>query len=303
LGNNLINNTLFALEKKIFLKSNFQLEKHLFITGLPRSGTTFLLNIFYSTELFGSCKYSHMPMILSPNFSKIFKRSKTGSIERYHNDGIKFDYNAPEAFDEVFFKIFKNKQNFNDFTNFISLVLISENKKRYLSKNNSNYKRINSILDLLPNASFLIPIRDPINHSFSLMSQHFNFLKLHKKFPFSQRYMSYLGHFEFGNLHKYWYEPVNFNNPNNLNYWLEQWNLFYENIYFQYKDNDRVKFIIYDKLDEKDYFNEIKEFFKLNINNDNFTNKTYSDLYLNKKFDSINLKKSKEIYANYFIKN
>ena len=47
LGNRLIKKSLFEIEKNIFLKKdNLNNSEHIFITGLPRSGTTSLLNFF-----------------------------------------------------------------------------------------------------------------------------------------------------------------------------------------------------------------------------------------------------------------
>ena len=53
LGNKFVKKALFDIEKMIFLKANdsFKSEKHIFITGLPRSGTTILLK-FKSTDSF-----------------------------------------------------------------------------------------------------------------------------------------------------------------------------------------------------------------------------------------------------------
>ena len=64
LGNKLINKSLFELEKIIYLnknniylnKNNIRNNKHIFITGLPRSGTTTLLNFLYLSNKFASLK-------------------------------------------------------------------------------------------------------------------------------------------------------------------------------------------------------------------------------------------------------
>ena len=53
LGNKLIKKSLYEIEKIIYLKKiEIQNQKHIFITGLPRSGTTILLN-FLHTHLKG----------------------------------------------------------------------------------------------------------------------------------------------------------------------------------------------------------------------------------------------------------
>jgi len=229
-----INKSLFELEKIIYLKNNdIKKQSHVFITGLPRSGTTSLLNFLYSSNEYASLTYKNMPFILSPHFSKLFNKNNIPVTERLHADGITFDINSPEAFDEVFFN---NDEEFieNELVNYIYLILTSKNKNKYLSKNNLNYKRIDLIHSLLPNSFFLITIREPLQHSYSLLNQHLHFNQLQQENDFIRRYMNYLGHNEFGLNHKAWNNPIHFNNSNDINYWLEQWCLFYQNILKRY---------------------------------------------------------------------
>ena len=104
LGNKLIKKSLFEIEKIIYLKKvNFKLNKHVFISSLPRSGTTILLNSLYTSGSFASLKYSNMPFITSPNLSRLFYKKKINKTERPHKDGLMFDLDSPESFDEVFF--------------------------------------------------------------------------------------------------------------------------------------------------------------------------------------------------------
>lgn len=140
---------LFDLEKKIYL-SKFKIEEknlNVFITGLPRSGTTAFLELLYSSKQFASFQYLDMPFILSPNLRKnfMFNYNKNfNKIERYHQDKIYINKNSPEAFDEVFFRIFDNqnyikKNNLEIYTpqedvlenykNLINLCKISKKKK------------------------------------------------------------------------------------------------------------------------------------------------------------------------------
>ena len=103
--------------------------------------------------------------------SRLVKFQKKTSIkkkERLHKDGIYFDLNSPEAFDEIFFSSFKDNELKYELIYFINLILLNKITKRYLSKNNLNYKRIDLILSILPNSIFLIPFREPLQHSFSL---------------------------------------------------------------------------------------------------------------------------------------
>ena len=117
-----------------------------------------------------------------------------------------------------------------------------------MSKNNFNYKRIGLILSILPQSIFLLPFRDPIQHSKSLLMQHEHFLKLQNKNSFIKRYMNYLGHKEFGLLHKSWNEPIKYKNISHINYWLEQWYLFYSNLFSKFKENNNCYFVKYESL-------------------------------------------------------
>ena len=82
-----------------------------------------------------------MPFIMAPNLSRLFQKKNIATQERFHQDGIMFDLNSPEAFDEVFFS---QKESYikDELINYLQLILASQNKSRYLSKNNLNYKRI-----------------------------------------------------------------------------------------------------------------------------------------------------------------
>ena len=108
LSKKFINKSLLELEKIIYLKDKkIKNQEHVFITGLPRSGTTSLLNFIYSNNDYASLTYKNMPFILSPNLSKFFNKKEILKKERLHRDGIIFDINTPEALDEIFLIIMK----------------------------------------------------------------------------------------------------------------------------------------------------------------------------------------------------
>jgi len=270
LGNKFVKKSLFEIEKILFEKqlSNSQNDPHVFITGLPRSGTTILLEFLYKTKMYASLTYSDMPFILSPNlFSKIRKPQETPLKERMHKDGIKINLKSPEAFDDVFFQTFDKNEIQENLSIFISFILERYKKKRYLSKNNNNFKRIDLLHSIFPNAKFVIPFRNALQHANSLLSQHRNFCEVHKQNKFISQYMSYLGHLEFGQIHKSWYPPKDFNDPFSLNYWLEQWFLFYEKLYQKYLNHPSVIFISYETLcDNNSLKNILLE--KLNVDVD-----------------------------------
>ncbi len=300
LSNRFIKKSLFEIEKIFYLKkSNLKVtnSNHLFITGLPRSGTTILLNFFYNTDKFTSLLYKNMPFVMSPNlFDKFNKEKKFEKKERPHKDGIYVDLNSPESFDEIFFSSFSEKEIINEFPNYLKLILLNSKNTRYLSKNNFNYKRIGLILSILPQSIFLLPFRDPIQHSKSLLMQHEHFLKLQNKNSFIKRYMNYLGHKEFGLLHKSWNEPIKYKNISHINYWLEQWYLFYSNLFSKFKENNNCYFVKYESLNSFGSNENISVKFDVKFNsNFKFNIKIRN---INENFDIELLNKAKKLYSN-----
>jgi len=293
LSKKIINKSLFELEKIIYLKNkDIKNQSHVFITGLPRSGTTSLLNFLFSSDEYASLTYNNMPFILSPNFSKLFHKKKIIKKERLHKDGIDFDNNSPEALDEVFFN---NSEEFvkNELENYIQLILICNKKIKYLSKNNLNYKRINLINSILPNSIFLIPIREPLQHANSLLNQHLHFSQLQKEDDFIRRYMNYLGHNEFGLNHKPWNDPINYQERGKIDYWLEQWFLFYKDIYNKYQSYTNCYFVLYEELTNTNYI-------KLLLNKINFSEFENINLnyFKNSNKKKINVNFSNSVYEN-----
>lgn len=277
---------LFDLEKFFFWKKNFkQGYKCLFITGLARSGTTSALNCFYKSSNFASLTYDDFPFLICPNLSlkikNLFRKKLIKSFERAHKDKIFIDINSPESFEEFFWKKEMNNNyinksfllkknlsdlNIDEFKKYIELVLIRYNKKMYLSKNNNNILRINDLLKGIKNSIFLIFFRDPINQSASLLNQHINFSKIHKKNKFSLKYMNYLGHYEFGeNAKRFDIGEYMYEDKFDINYWLEIWNNYYSYVVNNLQ-KERIVFICYEDL-----ANNPNEYLKSKIKINEFT--------------------------------
>lgn len=250
LGNKIIRNTMFQLEVFFFKNKNHISEKnHVFICGLPRSGTTVILEAIHKSNNFASLTYRDMPFILSPNINRIlFKYSNTKSIIRSHNDGIFYNIDSPEALDEVFFKTYDTDELEKYLLIYISLVLKKYKKEKYLSKNNNILEKIDIIKKVLKNPIFLLPFRDPLQHSNSLLLQHKNFTNLQNNNQFIVDYMDYLGHNEFGKNHVSWNKSKLFHDFEDINYWLEQWFLYYENILKNYANKKNLFLISYNDI-------------------------------------------------------
>ncbi|MBW1763576.1 MAG: sulfotransferase [Deltaproteobacteria bacterium] len=240
--------------------------RHVFISGLARAGTTILLRRLYNTGAFTSLTYRDMPFVLMPLFWKLLsgKSKKTmEKIERAHGDGLDVDYDSPEAFEEVFWKTVgrdeyikkdrllphnPDEKTLKKFKHYLGLILESRKyaSGKYLSKNNNNILRMKALCEALPESNFLILFRSPLQQAWSLQQQHQRFLA--PADPFTTKYMNWLGHYEFGAGHK----PFDFSraentfDPATLPYWLFLWNEVYSWLIAQ--TPQRVIFISYDEL-------------------------------------------------------
>lgn len=265
------------IEEIIFgsVYENIEITNPIFITALPRAGTTVLLEALSQFPSLSAHNYRDMPFILAPLlWSKISGpfQIESKSTVRAHNDGIKFNYDSPESFEEVIWytfwtekysqadiKLWEICDNKDDARIFFKshmkkiIALRSSddlNNSRYLSKNNCNIARIELIKHIFPHSSILVPIRHPLNHATSLLRQHINFLKLHKFDPFIRRYMENIGHYEFGELHRLIAFPgiediINILDPLSIDYWLAYWNSAYKYIYTH---RDNLLFICHEQL-------------------------------------------------------
>ena len=235
------------------ISANQTNDNHVFVSGLARSGTTILLNAIYESNKFASLSYKDMPFILAPNlWSKLSLNKKDiNLIERAHGDGIKVSTESPEAFEEVFWMTFAedDKEIKEKFKNYVQLINHKYYKKRYLSKNNQNIRRLELISEIFPHSKILILFRNPIQQAYSLSSQHQRFIEDSKKDTFISNYMKWIGHTEFGPN----YTPIHnknlcFGDDLNINHWLEQWHLTYQHCYENLKNKENVYFICYEKL-------------------------------------------------------
>ena len=220
--------------------------RHVFVAGLARAGTTVLMRRFHATGQYQSLTYRNMPFVLAPNLwqrlSAISKR-KAQSVERAHGDNIFVDIDSPESFEEVFWRIFADDEYLQTgkliphepdedviltFVRYVNAILSTNHPRgeRYLSKNNNNILRLDALRRAFPNALILIPFREPLQQAQSLLRQHRRFIELQANEPFTRSYMTWLGHHEFGLDHR----PFEFGDTastpypaTTLNYWLRLW--------------------------------------------------------------------------------
>jgi hypothetical protein len=251
-GSNMLQDILGDIEDNMFNAQwkNISAENPIFITSLPRAGTTIVLESLYRIPGLATHTYRDMPFIYTPVlWDKLSGKIRNSGTfrERAHGDGLVVSEDSPEAFEEVLWrKYFANNYDENhiklwsttkpDFSAYfrlhmkkiISLRCAGKSEGRYVSKNNGNIARTSAINSMFPDAFIITPFRDPIEQAISLWKQHRNFLQQHRENHFVKKYMADIGHYEFGLLHR----PIEFPEFESLSqslgvgspdYWLAYW--------------------------------------------------------------------------------
>lgn len=232
-----------------------------FISALPRAGTTILLKLLWQTGRFASHTYRDMPFVLCPmlwrRFSRPFVTQDLPSRERAHGDGLRVSRESPEAFEEMIWKRFwpdhygpdrirpwqpgEENRAFERFfeAHMRKVVALCQTERkdelchemRYLSKNNLNIARLAAPPAPLRRGTVLIPFREPIQQAASMFRQHRRFLNIHEEDDFVRAYMEAIGHHEFGQE----LQPVNFGGwleeappSTELSFWVQYWTAAYQ---------------------------------------------------------------------------
>jgi hypothetical protein len=268
---------LSDLEDRIYARqiAARKIDRPVFVTALPRAGTTMLLGGLANLPDFASHCYRDMPFVIVPCFWNSYSRrfQKNGqSRPRAHGDGMLISYDSPEAFEEILWKTFWpqhylkdrittwNGADDDEFEEFFrshmrKIMFLRQNPAagtmRYLSKNNSNIARPRLLKRMFPDAIIVVPFREPYQHATSLLRQHRNFLDLHRKDPFASKYMRSIGHFDFGeNLRPIdfdgWFDRRHEKNADSLAFWLEYWVACYRHLLSQ--GEGILRFVDYDRL-------------------------------------------------------
>ncbi|GLS26277.1 sulfotransferase [Marinibactrum halimedae] len=282
----MVQRSLGGIEADIF-KSDLQpakIDRPTFVTGLPRAGTTLMLESFYSTQTYATFTYRNMPFLLAPllweKLSGGFQ--KKGELqERAHRDGMEISFDSPEAFEEVlwlnfFHDRYVDEAHLNcipqqwitsEFVEFFEatikkLLVVNQQKNpsgskvnslRYLSKNNANVSRLESIKAVFPSSVIVVCVRDPVTHVHSLISQHQRFLNMHDDDNFSKDYMRWIGHYDFGGNFKPLKVSDEVVSPSNVAqltpaYWLRYWIEVYRKVM---ESSVKPIIVCYETLNEK----------------------------------------------------
>lgn len=227
-------------------------EPPIFVTSLARGGTTALLNGLTQIPGIATHTYRDMPFLTAPilwdRLAGGSKRSVTRR-DRAHGDGLTIDLDSPEAFEEAIWKMHwpekygpdgitlwtatdRDQQADSFLSDHMAKIIrarFGQSPKppvRYCSKNNANIGRLAYLPEAFPGCEIVVPLRQPTRHAASLHRQHLNFLTLQGEDDFVRKYMSDIGHFEFGHI----YTPLGFPefdvsqyDPQTPNHWLAYW--------------------------------------------------------------------------------
>ncbi|MEL6477401.1 MAG: sulfotransferase [Pseudomonadota bacterium] len=250
----------------------------IFVTSLPRAGTTLLLEVLAEEPDLVAHSYRHMPFLLCPLlWDKLSSSDRKAAVaaERAHGDGMLVSYDSVEAFEELIWKAFypehfretrivpwTEKTLDDGFSGFLRMhmakLIVLDRKaggaaSRYVSKNNANIARLAWIRRQLTDAVVLIPYRAPEGHIRSMLRQHRQFLESHKIDPFTREYMESIGHLEFGEAHR----PINFGgwlktakgmDSASETYWATYWCQAMEAVLDVAKDDPGCHILSYDRL-------------------------------------------------------
>ncbi len=267
------------LEQKLFRRELDAVDPGapVFVTALPRAGTTILLELLAGLDEFASHRYRDMPFVLTPMLWSRFVGSgdrDAAPQERAHGDGIQISQDSPEAFEEMLWRAFWRSHYPRDriapwsrcdepeFVEFlvahmrkvIALRAREKPARRYVSKNNLNIARVPSLLDAIPGAALIVPLRDPVQHASSLLRQHQRFTSMHDEDAFARRYMEGVGHFDFGRNLK----PVDFDGwmtgrdvseADGLAFWLDYWVAAYRHVR-AHAGHERLLLVRFEALDD-----------------------------------------------------
>ena len=182
----------------------------IYISGVARAGSTILLETLARHPDLASHRYRDYPPVFTPywwnRFLERVPQRASAPAERTHRDGIAITPESPEAFEEVIWMAFfpglhdparsavlSGEARHPEFEAFyrdhIRKLVRVRGGRRYVSKDNYNVSRLEYLLELFPDARFVIPVRDPVWHIASLMKQHALFCAGEQRHPEALRHM------------------------------------------------------------------------------------------------------------------
>ena len=190
-----------------------------FIAGVPRSGTTILVEILSRHPALTAHRYEDFPNVYTPYWRNWLADRLPGRdsrpVERAHKDRVMITRHSPEAVEEAIWMNFfdhlhdparsqvldaavSNPPFERFYREHISKLTAARGSKRYLAKGNYNATRLGYLACLFPDARFIVPWRDPVAQVASLVKQDRLFTRMSSEDPRVPVQLARSGHFEFG---------------------------------------------------------------------------------------------------------
>lgn len=195
------------------------IDRPVFVAGVARSGTTIITEMLSRHPDVTCHRYSDFPNFYTPYWRNwLVARTRRGQarpVERAHRDRLMVTPESPEAVEETIWMQFfdhlhdpsanhvldastSNPAFERFYRDHIRKLLLVRGRQRYLAKGNYNVTRLGYLLKLFPDARFIVPVRNPVNHVASLVKQDRLFQRLAGEDPRVATQLHRSGHFEFG---------------------------------------------------------------------------------------------------------
>jgi hypothetical protein len=193
------------------------LRQPIYVCGLARSGSTLLHEVVCSHAHVATHRLKDYPFISTPYWwRRATSRARPAEArERPHRDGMMVTTESPDSVEEMLWMAYfpgchdpgrDNRLGPGDrnaafdayYANHLRKLLLAESATRYAAKANYHVARLAYLLDLFPDARFVVPVRAPAGQIASLVRQHAWFSSGHRQHPRSLAFMQRSGHFEFG---------------------------------------------------------------------------------------------------------
>lgn len=191
----------------------------IYIAGVPRSGSTLLTEFLSAHPAVTSHRYSDFPNVYTPFWrnwlARHSRRQPLEAVERAHGDRIMVTHESPEAVEEVLWMHFFPHLHDPDtdqvldertagtaferfYVDHIRKLLLVRRRERYLAKGNYNATRLRYLRTIVPDARFVVPVRDPRDQVASLIKQDRLFRRAAAEDARIGPQLAMSGHFEFG---------------------------------------------------------------------------------------------------------
>ncbi len=199
--------------------AGWPVDRPIYVTGIARAGTTITLELIHHHRDAATHRYYHLPLPQLPHWSSklitALPLEAVGPVERVHADRLQVTKDSPEMVEErlwmAHFRRLHSEQHSGvlsaqthnprferAYRDHLRKLCFTQQRPRYAAKNNNLVGRLPYLCRLFPDARILLILRHPVAHVASLHKQQQLFTKLCAEDPSLARYLTMVGHYEFG---------------------------------------------------------------------------------------------------------